>query len=152
VIEQPTGLEVRYYVDGEPKSDRSRRAIVLPEVTVRVLRQHRASQLRERLIAGDRWIDSGFVFTTPIGTPLDASNVNKRFKALLKAAGLPPMRVHDLRHTCASLRLVQGVHPRLVMETLGHSQISLTLDTYSHVTPALNEDVARQMNAVLMAR
>jgi integrase len=92
------------------------------------------------------------VFTTPIGTPLDASNVNKRFKALLKAAGLPPMRVHDLRHTCASLLLVQGVHPRLVMEALGHSQISLTLDTYSHVIPALNEDVARQMNAVLSPR
>jgi integrase len=71
----------------EPKSERSPRTVVLPDIIVQVLRQHRANQLRERLIAGGSWTESGFVFTTPKGTPMDASNVNKRFKALLKAAG-----------------------------------------------------------------
>jgi integrase len=77
------------------------------------------------------------VFTTTIGTPLDERNVRREFNEILKAAKPPSMRVHDLRHTCASLLPAQGVHPRVVMETLGHSQISLTLDTYTHVMPAL---------------
>jgi len=73
----------------------------------------------------------------------------KVFKGLLKAAGLPDMRIHDLRHTCATLLLVQGVHPKLVQETLGHSQIALTLDTYSHMIPVMKEEVASKMDAVL---
>jgi integrase len=71
------------------------------------------------------------------------------FKALLTAAGLPNIRLHDLRHSCATLLLAQGVNPRVVMETLGHSQVSLTLNTYSHVLPALQQDAAARMNALL---
>jgi integrase len=71
-----------------------------------------------------------------IGTPLDERNVRREFDSILTAAKLPRIRIHDLRHTCASLLLVQGVHPRVVMELLGHSQSSLTFDTYSHVLPA----------------
>lgn len=133
----------------EPKSDKSRRTVVLPEFSVSILKTHRIVQLEERMAAGDRWQEWGLVFATPIGTPLDDSNVRKVFKGLLKAAGLPDMRIHDLRHTCATLLLVQGVHPKLVQETLGHSQIALTLDTYSHMMPTMKEEVASKMDAVL---
>ncbi len=133
----------------EPKSESSNRRVALPESAVVVLRRHRVRQQTERLLAGERWQDTGLVFTTTIGTPLDDRNVRKAFGELLGAAELPPMRIHDLRHTCASLLLAQGGHPRVVMETLGHSQISLTLDTYSHVMPTLERDAADRMDAVL---
>jgi integrase len=91
------------------------------------------------------------VFTSTIGTPLDERNARGAFHELLKAAKLPKTRIHDLRHTCATLLLAQGVHPKVVQEILGHSQISLTLDTYSHVLPHVNEEAAQQMDAVLRA-
>lgn len=94
-------------------------------------------------------MESGLVFTTSIGTALDERNVRREFRAILDAAKLPVMRIHDLRHTCASLLLAQGVHPRVVMETLGHSQISITMDTYSHVMPALGVEAAQKMSAAL---
>ncbi|HSM38156.1 MAG TPA: tyrosine-type recombinase/integrase, partial [Candidatus Limnocylindrales bacterium] len=75
--------------------------------------------------------------------------VTKRFQAALRAAGLPKLRFHDLRHGCASLLLAEGVHPRVVMEQLGHSTITLTMDTYSHVIPALQRDAADRMDAML---
>jgi integrase len=83
---------------------------------------------------------------------LDERNVRRAFASILENAKLPSIRIHDLRHTCASLLLVQGVHPRVVMETLGHSQISLTLDTYSHVLPALQHEAARQIDILLTRR
>ena len=94
-------------------------------------------------------MDGGLVFTTTIGTPLDERNVRRVSKAALKAAGLPAIRIHDLRHTTATLLLTQGVHPRVVMETLGHSQISRTLDTYSHVLPGLQAEAANRMQEAL---
>ena len=112
---------------------------------------HRARQREERLRVGAAWQEYGLVFTTRIGTPLSPDNVSHYFTALLKRAGLPARRFHDLRHTCASLLLAQGVHPRLVMETLGHSQISLTMNTYSHVMPSLRREVAEQMETILAA-
>ena len=133
----------------EPKSARSRRTIAIPDFALKALREHRARQLEERLLAGSRWKETGSVFTTTIGTPLDPDNVNRNFKPLLEAAGLRPQRFHDLRHACASLLLVQGVSPRVVMETLGHSQISLTMNTYSHVIPQLQREAAEQMNSLL---
>lgn len=133
----------------EPKTARSRRTITLPPVVVSALRLHRARQLQERLLAGANWQDTGLVFTTTIGTPMDARNLTKRFQKALKEAGLPKKRFHDLRHTCASLLLVQGVHPRVVMEILGHSQMSLTMDTYSHVMPTLQQEAAGLMEALL---
>ena len=80
--------------------------------------------------------------------PLEPRRITREFRALLTAAGLPPIRLHDLRHSCATLLLVQGVNPRVVMETLGHSQVSLTLNTYSHVLPALQRDAANKMDAI----
>ena len=89
------------------------------------------------------------MLTSVKGTPLEPRNVTRQFKELLTAAKLPNIRLHDLRHSCATLLLAQGVNPRVVMETLGHSQVSLTLNTYSHVLPALQQDAAARMNAIL---
>jgi len=89
------------------------------------------------------------VFTSQTGAPLHGSNVTLAFQRILATAGLPKQRFHDLRHACASLLLAQGVHPRVVMETLGHSQIGLTMNVYSHVVPALQREAAAQMDAIL---
>lgn len=132
----------------EPKTAQSRRILPLPEVLVRALKAHRARQLEERLLAGARWQDHGLTFPSGIGTPLEPRNLTRSFKALLTRAGLPDVRFHDLRHSCASLLVAQGHHPRVVMETLGHSQISLTMNTYSHVMPALQQDAADRMDAL----
>lgn len=132
----------------EPKSTRSRRTIRLPQVVIGALRSHRTRQRIERLAAGGEWTDSGLVFTTVEGTSLDARNVTREFQAVLTAAGVPRVRFHDLRHTAATLLLSQGVDPRTIMQTLGHSQISLTLNTYSHVMPALQIDAAAKLDAV----
>ena len=113
------------------------------------LKAHRVRQLQERLAAGGDWRDLDFVFTTSIGTLMDACNVTRAFKEVLTAANLPPARGHDLRHTAASLLLAQGVGPRTIMENLGHSQISLTMDTYAHIMPTLQRDAADKMNAIL---
>ena len=119
----------------EPKTPRSRRTIALPEIVVSYLRAHQGRQLLESLEAGSYWKDWGLVFTTPHGGPLDRHNVTRGFKLILKRAGLPNLRFHDLRHTCASFLLAQNVQPRDVMEILGHSQIGLTMNTYAHVMP-----------------
>jgi integrase len=135
----------------ETKTPRSRRALVVPPIVISALRAHRARQAMERLAAGDHWVDLDLVFPSERGTLADGPNVTHRFHKLLKRAELPPMRFHDLRHACASLLLVQGVHPRVVMEALGHSQISLTMNTYSHVLPALQREAADRMEAILSA-
>ena len=133
----------------EPKTSRSRRTITMPALVADALRAHRMRQLEERLAAEARWHESGLVFTSTLGTPLDERNLNRLFKAILRDAGLPAIRYHDLRHTAASLLLAQGVDPRTIMETLGHSQISLTLNTYVHVVPALQRAAAAKMDEIL---
>jgi integrase len=135
----------------EPKTDRSRRRIALAPYVVTVLREHRKRQLQERLWAGSRWQEGDFVFTSSIGTPMTGGDVTKRFQGLLAAAGLPRIRFHDLRHGAASLLLAKGVHPRVVMEMLGHSTIALTMNVYSHVIPELQREAADQMEAVFGA-
>jgi site-specific recombinase XerD len=118
------------------------------------LNAQRLRQRRDRLLAGSRWRADGrdLVFTTTVGTPMDGIAVTRRFQAVLREAGLAHQRFHDLRHAYASLLLAQGVAPRVVMETLGLSQISLTLNTYSHVIPALGRAAAEEMDAVLGPR
>ncbi len=132
----------------EPKSASSRRTIALPQIALEALRAHRTRQLEERLLAGEQWRESGLVFTTSDGKPLDARNVFRGFQRLLIRTGLPHLRLHDLRHACATLLIAQGVRPRVVMEILGHSQISLTMNTYGHVTHALQRDAAARVDAV----
>ena len=100
-------------------------------------------------MAGGDWTDTGLVFTTTKGTALDYANLRRDFKAALRFAKLPDLTLHGLRHTCATLLMVQGVHPRVVMETLGHSQISLTLDTYSRVSSDLQAQAADRMDELI---
>jgi integrase len=135
-----------------PKTERSRRTLHLPESVVSALRSHRARQLQERLAAGRDWKDTGLVFASRVGTPVDQRNLFRAFKALLAKAGLPDVRFHDLRHSAASLLLAQGVPMRAVMELLGHSSISTTADIYSHVMPAMMREVADKMDAILGGR
>lgn len=132
----------------EPKRS-SRRTLNLPRSILSELLRHRERQEEERILAGSRWQDTGFVFTTGIGTPLEPRNLERAFTEILVAAKLPRVRIHDLRHTAATLLLAQGVHPRVVMELLGHSQIAVTMNTYSHLVPALRKEAAEAMEAAL---
>ena len=116
-----------------------------------MLKRHGVRQKKERLKAGAKWQPSGLVFTSTIGTALDDRNVRRAFRDVLTAANLPIMRIHDLRHTCATLLLAQGVHPKAVQSILGHSQISLTMDTYSTLLPSVSRQAADQMDLVLRA-
>jgi integrase len=100
-------------------------------------------QLEERMKAGDLWKDHDLIFTTGVGTPISRADlITRSFKPLLRRAGLPDIRFHDLRHTCATLLLGKGVHVKLVQELLGHSTIAITLDTYSHVLPGMGDSLA----------
>lgn len=136
----------------EPKTARSRRTLALPDVAVTALRAHRTRQLEERLAAGPLWHEHGLVFAHATGAPLLGSNVTRSFQRLLQRAGLRRMRFHDMRHACASLLIAQGIHPRVVMETLGHSQIGITMNVYSHVLPEAQREAAARMDAVLTGR
>jgi integrase len=136
----------------EPKTARSRRVIAVPTTIANGLREHRDRQNAEKTQAGEMWSDSGLVFTGPEGKPLDGSAISKQFHRVLERAGLAQRRFHDLRHSCATLLLVQGVSPRVVMDVLGHSQIGLTMNTYSHVIPDLRRDAADRMDHLLRER
>jgi integrase len=133
----------------EPKSDRSRRTVILPEVVMAALQAHRTRQKMERLVAGSRWVDSGHVFTTTIGTPIEAGAVTRAFHAALDRAGLPRSRFHDLRHAAATFALAQGYTLEDVKNLLGHSSIVLTSNTYGHVLERRQRAVAMGMDAVL---
>jgi integrase len=133
----------------ELKTHRSHRTVAMPQYVVDQLREHRTRQRKERLRLGPAWHQSDLVFTTASGLPLDGINVTKAFQRLLKRAGLPKRRFYDLRHSCATLLLVQGVPARVVMEILGHSQIGLTMNTYTHVVPELGRDAAAGMHRFL---
>lgn len=132
-----------------PKSKQSRRTLAIGAGTVEALRAHRVRQMEARLLAGSNWQDAGFVFSSVVGTGLEATNVLRRFKAQLVAAGLPPMRLHDLRHGVASLMIAQGNDLRRVMEQLGHSQIALTANTYTHISQQLKRETADSLDRAL---
>ena len=132
-----------------PKTERSRRSIPLPPVTVAALREHRVRMAAEALEQGRSLEADGLVFVTSIGTPLEPRNVNRAFSELVERAELRHIRLHDLRHTCATLLLAQGVPPRVVMETLGHSAIAVTMNVYAHVMPAAQREAASRMNDLL---
>ena len=134
----------------ETKTDGSRRTIALPDSVVRALRAHRARQAQDRLVAGLSWEDHGLVFTNRIGRPIEPILLHREYKGLLKKAALPTtLRFHDLRHSAASLLLAQGVHPRAIMELLGHSSITVTMNVYGHVMPAMMREAADKMEAIL---
>ncbi len=133
-----------------PKTAKSRRQVRLTAGAVSALKSHRKQQLEYRMEFAGLWEDHGLVFTSDTGTPLNRHNVAQRsFKPLLKRAGLRDIRFHDLRHTCATLLLSTGQHPKFVQELLGHSTIAITLDTYSHVLPGMGDGLADAMDEAL---
>ncbi len=129
-------------VEMEPKTRRSKRLVSLPSTAVGALQQQRVLQLEQRLLAGAAWHDTGHVFTNPDGTSLSPDGVSRAFSQIMAVLGLSGVRLHDLRHTHATLMLKMGVHPKIVSERLGHANIGITLDTYSHVLPGLQEAAA----------
>ena len=109
----------------------------------------RAQQLRERVAWGPAWKDTGFVFTREDGTPIHPETLTKVFQQRVRKAGLPRIRLHDLRHTHATLALRAGIHPKVISERLGHATVGITLDTYSHAIPAMQEEAAEQIAALV---
>jgi integrase len=135
---------------GETKTKRGHRSIRLTYQAVSALGAHRKRQLEERIRLAGLYEDHDLIFATQKGTPLNPENLVKRsFKPLLERAGLQEIRFHDLRHTCATLLLGRGVHPKLVQELLGHATIAMTLDTYSHFLPSMGDQTARAMEDTL---
>ena len=134
---------------GEVKT-KSRRTIRLNEAAVRALREHLARQIGQVERLGDLYGGQGLVFASEVGTPMNPTNLRRRsFAPLLQRARLPQIRFHDLRHTCATLLLSRNVHPKYVQELLGHANIAITLDTYSHVVPGMGDFAAREMEDLL---
>jgi integrase len=148
-LQRHAGVGLRFV---EPKTSRSRRTVHLTELAVDALVAHKAHTELLRQVARDRWRESGLVFTSTVGDGMEAGVVNDNLRRLLAKAGLPHIRVHDLRHTVATILLQGGAHPKLVQDLLGHSTVTLTLDTYSHVTPALHLEATRRLDEVMNAR
>jgi integrase len=136
------------YILAQPKTAGSRRTLDIPPVTVEALRQHQAEQRQQRLLAGSRWTEQRFVFTTRTGSPIDISNILHRFQEILKDAGLPKLRFYDLRHTHASLLIAEGVHPKKIAERLGHASIKLTMDLYGHLFEGSDKESAERMQRI----
>ena len=132
-----------------PKTESGKRTIPLPENVVSVLKRWRIKQLREKLKLGKSYTNSGRVFTSTTGTPLEQRNVSRRLSQLASKANIPHVNPHALRHTYATRMLEAGVHPKVVQELMGHKDITLTLNTYSHVMPEIKQAAAQAINSTI---
>jgi integrase len=150
-VRQQTQRRRGVLYDDDPKS-RRRRAVPLPAMCIAPLRWQRMRQaaIRERM--GDRWTETGHVFTTRTGRPIEPRNLYRSFTRVAKGAGLRVIRLHDARHGCATLLTAAGVAPRVVMEILGHSQISITMDVYTHVVQDTQREAISHMDRLLRRR
>jgi integrase len=133
----------------EPKSSRGRRTVPFPPETLKALEAHRRDLDRERQQAAKLWQENDLVFPSPDGRPRDMTYLSFTFHRGLRRAGLPRLRIHDLRHTAATHLLTKHVHPKVVQDLLGHSTIAITLDTYSHVMPALAKEASVYMSSLI---
>ena len=133
----------------QPKTRRGRRNVALDATSVEVLRSHRTAQLEERMRLGPAWLDSGYVFCGADGAPLHPDTITARFQTIIRDLDVPRIRLHDLRHTSATLALKAGVHPKVVSERLGHATVGITLDLYSHVLDGMQAEAAEQIGAVV---
>lgn len=135
----------------DAKTSGSRRKIALTDAAVAALRQHRMRQLEERLAAGEAWEDHDLVFCNRFGGYIFASNfLEDMYKPIVRRASLPYIRMHDLRHTAATLMLLQGIHPKIVSEMLGHaSSVAITLTLYSHVLPDMQSAATAALDKLL---
>jgi integrase len=137
-------------IAGEPKTARGRRTIALDPATVAALRQHRKRQTEERLLAGPRHTDSGLVFTMPDGSPIHPNRFGLWFRRRTRTAGLPAIRLHDMRHSYATAGLAAGVPPKVMSERLGHATVAFTLDTYTSALPAMDKSAADVVAALIL--
>ena len=141
-------------VDGElklenVKTEGSAGVLPLPQALIAILASHRRRQLKERWAAGTSWRETGLVFTTAVGSPIDPRNVNRMFRSLCKTADVPQIRVHDLRHSCATLLFTMGVEPATVQRILRHSSITVTTGTYVEVIEAVQRHALESMSTLL---
>ena len=134
------------YVEGEPKTKAGRRKILLPSVVVEALKEHRIRQEQARIKMGDRWREHGLIFCNIYGGFFNPDRVWYLFKRLLKEAGLPDVRFHDLRHGAATVLLAAKVDLKVVSELLGHSSVAITADIYAHVLPEMQQEVVKKMD------
>jgi integrase len=141
-IRQPRVVVANAPQTSEPKTARGRRALALDPVTVAALRRHRARQLEHKLAVGARYLESGLVFTWLDGSPIHPLRFSRWFEQHARRAGLPKIRLHDLRHSYASAALAAGVPAKVISERLGHTTIAVTMDIYSHVLPGLDREAA----------
>jgi integrase len=144
----PTNRDV---VVSEPKTAKGRRVIALDPATVEALKAQAMRQLDEQNQWEEGWIDTGLVFTRESGEALDPESVSRFWRQAVKKSMLPTIRLHDLRHTHATLALQAGIHPKVVSERLGHATVSITLDTYSHAIPAMQEEAAALIADLVLA-
>lgn len=128
------------YVENEAKTTRGQRKVMLPSFVMNTLQVHRLQQQEMRNKVGSDWVEKDLVFCGLNGDYFNPNYLLRMFKKVLVDAGLPHMRIHDLRHSAATILLIMGVHPKVVQEILGHSTISMTMDTYSHVLPTMQKD------------
>lgn len=140
------------YIFTEPKSAKSRRTIALPPSATLLLKEHQEKQKLERVMLGIPLTDSDLVFSTLESKPLRPNTITRAWTMLAAHAGLKVIRLHDARHTHASIMLKQGIHPKIVQERLGHASIQMTLDTYSHVAPGLQEVAAKRFDELVIPR
>ena len=134
-----------------PKTDRSRRNVALPSFVVEILQAHKREQAEMRLKLGPAYENNNLVFPRLDGTIWPPDSFSTTFASFVRRSKLPHVRLHDLRHSHATQLLLQGVHPKVVSERLGHSKVSITLDTYSHVLPGMQEDAAEKIDIALRA-
>jgi integrase len=135
----------------QPKTKKSRRNISLPSLTVDILRKHRAEQAEIYLGLGVGWNEQGLVCMKNAGEPINPNTLTSGFANFVKQVEIPKVRFHDLRHTHATQLLKEGVHPKVAQERLGHANIAVTLDLYSHVMPGMQEDAALRVDTALRA-
>ena len=135
--------------EGDPKSRSGRRRIALSASVVESLKRHRVRQVEHRLSVGDVFEDRGYVFANETGGHIHPNTLYRRFRGLTARAGVPPIRFHDLRHTSATLLLAEGVHGKIVQERLGHANIAMTLDLYSHVTADMQHHAADRLDELI---
>jgi integrase len=134
------------------KTNADARSVRLTGETIAVLKAHRDRQAFQRQAAGDSWQDHGLIVCTGTGTPINPNNVTRSYNRLVMLSGVPRIRVHDMRHTAATMLLRAGVSAKIVSERLGHATIAITLDTYSHVLPDMQDVAAEAMSALLGAQ
>lgn len=138
-------------VTSTPKTQKGTRSVALDPTTLDALKAHRRKQAAEQLAFGRDYLESELVFRDPDGAPVSPNALSNAFKHRIRLAGVPTIRLHDLRHTHATLALQAGVHAKVVSERLGHSTIAITLDTYSHAIPAMQEEAAERVAALVFA-